>query len=383
MIGLIRKVMNKLVIIGANDFQNQLILKAKALGYETHVFAWEDGAVGKETADYFYPISIIEKEEILAKCREIQPCGVCSIASDLASITVNYVAENLGLPCNQTKYSDIQTNKYKMREALQKAGVPCPKYVSADNSFQRESIAGFRFPIIVKPTDRSGSRSVMKLESPEGIEEAIQRACQDSFENKAIIEEFIDGDEYSMETISYHGEHHYLATTKKFTTGAPHFIETGHIQPSGLPDEMIDKAKVVVMKALDALHIENSAGHSEFKVDLDGNIHIIEIGARMGGDCIGSDLVYLSTGNDFMRMVIDVACGNAPVFEEKNKQSKCEIHFIFTQEDLDRLADIKQKTHETIYRISDLELKNLGNTVDSSSRVGYYILTRGNEEIII
>lgn len=65
--------MKKLVIIGANDFQNQLILKAKSLGYETHVFAWEDGAVGKDNADYFYPISIIEKDKILEKCKEIKP----------------------------------------------------------------------------------------------------------------------------------------------------------------------------------------------------------------------------------------------------------------------------------------------------------------------
>ena len=366
--------MKRLVIIGANDFQNQLILKAKSLGYETHVFAWEDGAVGKETADYFYPISIIEKEKILEKCREIQPDGICSIASDLAAITVNYVAEGLGLPCNQTKYTEIQTNKYRMREALQSAGIPCPKFILADNGFDRSMIADFRFPIIVKPTDRSGSRCVMKLDSPEGIESAIAEACAVSFEKKAIIEEYIDGDEYSMETISYQGEHHYLATTKKFTTGAPHFIETGHKQPSDLSDEINDRAKKVVLKALDALHIENSAGHSEFKVDSNGNIHIIEIGARMGGDCIGSDLVYLSTGNDFMKMVIDVACGIAPIFEDKSKQSKCEIHFVFTQDDLDRLEHIKQKAPETIYRISDLELENMGNTVDSSSRVGYYII---------
>lgn len=144
--------MKRIVIIGANDFQNQLILKAKVLGYETHVFAWEDGAVGKDTADYFYPISIIEKEKILEKCQEKQPDCVCSIASDLAAITVNYVAENLGLPCNQTKYTEIQTNKYRMREALQSAGIPCPKFILAGDSFDQSMITDFRFPIIVKPT---------------------------------------------------------------------------------------------------------------------------------------------------------------------------------------------------------------------------------------
>ena len=66
----------KLVVIGANDFQNQLILKAKEKGYETHVFAWQDGSIGERTADYFYPISIVEKEQILEVCRTIKPDGI-------------------------------------------------------------------------------------------------------------------------------------------------------------------------------------------------------------------------------------------------------------------------------------------------------------------
>ena len=363
--------MKKLVIIGANDFQNQLILKAKALGYETHVFAWEDGAVGKDTADYFYPISIIEKEKILDKCRKIMPDGVCSIASDLASITVNYVAEKLGLPCNQTKFTNIQTNKYAMRQALMDAGLPCPKFVLADENFNLSKLDEFKFPIIVKPTDRSGSRNIMKLESTDGVMKAVEEACATSFEHKAIIEEYLDGDEYSMETVSYCGEHHYLATTKKFTTGAPHFIETGHCQPSGLSEEVLTKAKNNIMKALTALHIENSAGHSEFKVDKNGNINIIEIGARMGGDCIGSDLVYLSTGNDFMKMVMDVATGNKPNVLDCPKNNNVTIKFIFTESDIDEMNKLKEKHPEIIYRISDLEIENLGNTVDSSSRVGY------------
>ena len=83
--------MKKIVIIGANDFQNQLILKAKEMGFETHVFAWQDGSIGEKTADYFYPISIVETDAILEKCREIQPDAVTTIASDLANITVSKV----------------------------------------------------------------------------------------------------------------------------------------------------------------------------------------------------------------------------------------------------------------------------------------------------
>lgn len=364
--------MKKLAIIGANEFQNRLILKAKELGYETHVFAWEDGAVGKETADYFYPINIVEKEKILEICKKIKPVGVCSIASDLAVITVNYVAEKLGLPCNQTMYSSIQTNKYEMRRALTDAGIDCPKFVKVDNEFNSEIIKNFRFPIIVKPTDRSGSRCVTMLETIAGIEEAVAAACEVSFEKAAIIEEFIDGDEYSMETITQNGIHHYLATTKKYTTGAPHFIETGHEEPSGLSEEIINKAKGIVFKALTALHIENSAGHSEFKIDKSGNIRIIEIGARMGGDCIGSDLVYLSTGNDFTKMVIDVAVGAGiePICDINNSAS---IYFLFDNEDFAKMNDTLNDFPDSVYSVSEINYDIIGKATDSSTRAGYYI----------
>lgn len=96
--------MKKIVIIGANDFQKPLILKAKEMGYETHVFAWREGATGAEDADFFYEISIVEMDEILEECRRIKPDAVATIGSDLANITVQYLAEKLGLPGNSADW---------------------------------------------------------------------------------------------------------------------------------------------------------------------------------------------------------------------------------------------------------------------------------------
>ena len=89
-----------IAIIGANEFQNPLILAAKEMGYTTHVFAWQAGDIGEKTADYFYPVSIVELDRILDICRKLDLAGIVSIGSDLASITVNYVAEQLGLTGN-------------------------------------------------------------------------------------------------------------------------------------------------------------------------------------------------------------------------------------------------------------------------------------------
>lgn len=371
--------MRKLVIIGASELQNPLILKAKEMGLETHVFAWQDGSIGEKTGDYFYPISIVEKEKILEKCREIKPDGVATIASDLANITVNYIARNLGLTTNSECSIIISTNKYEMRKAFKFAGIPTPQFVKIGVDDSLNEIKSMQLPIIVKPTDRSGSRSITKIENINDVEPAISKAISDSFENKAIAEEYIEGDEYSCECISFNGVHHYLAVTKKFTTGAPHFIETGHIEPSGLDDETIERVKSVIFKALNALEIKYGASHSEFKIDSKGNIRIIEIGSRMGGDCIGSDLVHLSTGYDFVKMVIQVALGEEPDFTKINEPMTAAVRFIFSKEDLAQFEAIKNDNPEKIYRYSDINI-NESDVIDSSSRFGFYIITSDNIE---
>ena len=369
--------MKKIVIIGANNFQMPLIKKANQLGYETHVFAWADGAIGAEFADYFYPISIVEKDEILKKCKEIKPDAVISVASDLATLTVNYLAEKLGLVGNSLECTNISTNKYEMRKAFQKNGVSVPKFFEISNINELAKIKEMKAPIIVKPTDRSGSRSITKIEDLNDVEKlkkAINEAIEVSFEKKAIVEEYIDGEEFSAEGITYKGKHTLLTITRKQTTGAPHFIETGHTEPAELSYEMQEKVKKEVFAGLNSLKIENSASHTEFKITPEGEVKIIEIGARMGGDCIGSDLVQISTGYDFLKMVIDVALGNAPDFTKVTEPKKAVIKFIFTKSDVEELEKIKRERPEYIYYISPIDEINSHEIIDSSTRYGYYIL---------
>lgn len=373
--------MKKIVIIGANSFQNPLILKAKEMGYETHVFAWEDGSVGEKTADYFYPISIVEKEKILEKCREIKPDAVATIASDLANITVQYLASKLGLPGNSDENIYISTNKYAMREAFVKHNVASPKFakVSLGDDINA-AIAGMTFPLIVKPTDRSGSRGITKINKPEEIQAAVELSISNSFEKRAIIEEYIDGNEYSCESISYKGKHHVLAVTKKYTTGYPHYIETGHMEPADLDEAMYKKVCTEIPKALDALLIENGASHAEFKINADGDIRIIEIGSRMGGDCIGSHLVYLSSGYDFVKMVIETALGQEPSLVPEHKPMCAGIRFIFTKKDLQVYEDLKKTKPEMINFVSDIEEVGEHEVTDSSTRFGYFIINSESQD---
>lgn len=362
-----------LAIIGASYLQLPLIEKAKELGYTTHVFAWAAGDVGEAAADHFYPISIVEKEEILSVCRRVGICGICSIASDLAMITVNYVAQAMGLPGNSVQATAKSTNKHLMRQAFARNGDPSPRSIPVDESTDLSALC-LTYPVIVKPTDRSGSRGIFKLDSFDGLQEAVCAAMDQGFERKALIEEYAQGDEFSVEYISYRGEHHFLALTQKYTTGAPHFIETGHLEPAPVDEELLTRIQKIVPHALDSLGLENGASHTELKVAQDGTIRLIEIGGRMGGDCIGSDLVRYSTGYDYVKMVIDVACGNAPEFTRVMEPAPIAIQYVFCQEDMDTFERLRKEEPERIVRVVDaIQPEKFSGITDSSNRAGCYL----------
>ena len=361
----------KIAIIGANEFQNKLVKKAKNLGIETHVFAWEEGAIAKENSDYFYPLSIKEKEKILEICRKNKIDGICSIGSDLAVLTVNYVAKELKLVGNTLSSTLLSTNKYEMRKKLNSDGLPCPKFLLLEN-FEKEFIENqdISFPIIIKPTDRSGSRGVFKVKNKDEIYEACLRARNESFNQKILIEEYIEGNEYSIESISVKGEHRILQITKKFTTGSPNFIETGHIQPAILDEKIKKDIENIIKKALDSLEIKNGASHSEIKI-LNNEIKIIEIGARMGGDFIGSDLVEISTGIDYLKLVLEIALGKKVDLSKiiiKNENISA-VKFFFDKNDI---KNIEKKYKENIKEI--FIKNNFEKVTNSSNRNGYCIL---------
>ena len=358
----------KLAIIGASYLQLPLIQKAKDMGIETHCFAWADGAVCKDIADFFYPISILEKEEILNVCKKIRIDGITSIASDAAIPTVCFVAENMGLISNSLESSVIATNKYKMRQRFLENNVSSPKFAIAENDSTWES---FALPLIVKPTDRSGSRGVAKVMNQSEIQKAIERAQNESFAKQAIIEEFVSGEEVSIEAISWQGKHYILAITDKVTTEAPYFVELEHHQPSQINKEIQNKIIIETHKALYALNVSYGASHTEVKITNEGKVYVIEIGARMGGDFIGSDLVRLSTGYDFAKGVIEIALGNftEPQMTERNCSG---VYFLCKEtERLKPIIENKNKYPEIIKaEITDNELHDIQQSADRS---GYLI----------
>lgn len=307
--------MTKIAVIGANKPLLHFYRCAKELGYYIIGIAWPEGAVCKEYCDKFYPVSFAEKEKVLEICREEKVDGITSFSLESALPTLVYVAQKLGLVSNTEECVRRTQTKFAQRAAFETNGIAVPRYY---NISKEKDLAGIQinYPIIVKPLDSGGSQGITKLDTPDGLKTAYQAAIDHSRSKQAIVEEFIDGREFSVETLSHNGTHYILQITDKVTSGAPHFIEMQHHQPADISQKVAERIKDLVRKALTALKIENSPSHTELKLNSRGELYIIEIGARMGGDFITSDLVRLSTGYDMVKGTIELAIGKftEPIF---------------------------------------------------------------------
>ena len=369
----------KLAILGASYLQLPLVKKANEMGIETHCFAWDSPSSDcKEVAHYFHPISVLEKTDILAKCKEIGIHGITTIATDICIPVISFIAKELNLTSNSLISAQKATNKKLMREALQSSDILYPKFLVI--SKYEDGIADdFNFPVIVKPTDRSGSSGVTKIESRQELSDAVDYALNLSLEKKVIIEEFITGDEVSIETISWQNKHIHLTVTDKETTGSPYFVELEHHQPSQQNIEVQKKLISETNKALSHLGISNGASHAEFKITPNGEVYLIEIGARMGGDFIGSHLVELSTGFDFLKAVIQVALGEFIVPENIQFKNNSGVYFLCKE--TERLLPILKKSNEFDFE-KTIQNETLLNITNSNDRSGYLIYQADKKVIL-
>jgi len=296
----------KIAVFGANKPLVNFYKRAKILGYEIHAFAWEVGAVCSVYADYYYPISFTEIDKIVKICQENRIQGITSFSLESALPFVYKVSEEMGWSFPSKKCQEKSINKYTMRKAFLKYGVSIPQFLETQN----DSIQVDFYPVVVKPVDSGGSRGVTKVEKFEDLKAAINRALTYSEEGMVLIEQFIDGTEYSVESISYQGKHHIVAITEKVTSGPPYFVELAHFQPAELLSDKKNQLIELVNQGLKALDYTDGPSHTEVKLGTDGIFRIIEVGLRLGGDFITSDLVRLSSGYDLVKASLDLTCGN-------------------------------------------------------------------------
>lgn len=298
-----------------------IIKRAREMGYYVIAADGNPNAVGLQYADKQICANITSEEEMVAIAKQEQIDGVIHPCSEVSMNVMGRIHDELSLSGVSRKQAVVATNKHLMREAFKKGDAPSPISILAKSAEDAwEQFMAMPGDAILKPSRNSGSRGIAKVsKGSNGVSEVSKEdfyklydiALEESRDNSVLIEQFIEGPEFSVEIIVWEGKVNVLTVTDKKTTEAPHFVELGHNQPSCFPEETVALIKDAAVRGVKALGVDKCACHAEVKVQ-DGKAYLMEIGARMGGDFISTVLTRLSTGIDMVAAAIDCALNIKP-----------------------------------------------------------------------
>ena len=365
----------KIMILGASILQLPAIEQAVKMGLSVVALDMNPDAVGFSVPGVIKEvISTIDIDSAVEVAKRHRVDGVMTLATDMPMRTVAAVAKECGLVSISEDTAVRATDKAEMREALKIAGVPIPGFHKVENKNEFLNVVE-RMPgvFMVKPADSSGSRGIFKVEDKAEAVKAYEYAKKYSRNGIVVVEECMVGPEVSVETLAIDGKVHVIQITDKMTTGAPHFVEMGHTQPTRL--DCAEEIKKVAIAANKAIGIDNGPSHTEIIVTGAGP-KIVELGARLGGDCITTHLVPLSTGVNMVEACIKIALGEKPDITPKInggsairyfRQHVGKVKEIDGIETAEKMPGVKQVSvvHGVGEQVTDI--------VDSGSRMGFVI----------
>lgn len=248
-----------------------------------------------------------------------------------------------------------------------------------------EAVKNFTVPFIVKPADSSGSRGIYEVQDindPRTIKEEYEYWKPFSRVGDVVVEEYMSGPEVSVETLSIDGECHGIQITDKLTTGAPHYVEMGHSQPTRHSKEIAERIKEVAKASNRTIGIKNGPSHTEIIVTSEGP-KIVELGARLGGDCITTYLVPLSTGVNMVECCIRIALGEKPDIEPKWNKGSAIRYFQQHAGDVKSIDGVEEA--EKVSGVRQISIvhgvgEEVTEVTSSDARMGFVIALDENAE---
>ena len=308
-----------ILMLGGSRQQVVAIEKAKALGFRTVLCDYLSDNPGQYAADVWYQESTTDRELMLEIARKEGVSGVLAYSSDPASPTAGYVAEAMGLPTNPLKAIKVMSEKHLFRAFLKEVGLPCPQAVPFPKGTSAGEVAAlvkdFRFPIVVKPTDSSGSKGVSVLEGLSGLGAAIAHAGDFSRNGTLICEEYIrksfprviGGDVFVVG-----GEVRFWGLMSCLRDeGLGGLVPVGEKIPSGLSSRETAAVKDVLQRLVTALGVRFGELNVEVIVGEGGVPYVLELGSRAGGNMIPVQLSDAS-GVDLVAANVLCAMGEDP-----------------------------------------------------------------------
>lgn len=308
-----------ILLLGGSRQQVIAIEKARELGFRTVVCDYLPDNPGQYVADSFYLVSTTDRNAILEVASNENVSGVLSYASDPAAPTAAYVTEVLGLPGNPLSSVVALSEKHLFRRLMGNAGLPVPRHISffeGSNPSEIETLLeGFHWPVVVKPTDSSGSKGVSVIGDSTGLGAAIEEASSRSRNGILVAEEYIrSGYPHVVggDIFVFDGEIRFWGLMDCLRDGSRGgLVPVGEIFPSALSIDVLDSVKMTLQQLVSFAGIRAGELNVEVIIDESGVPYVLELGARAGGNMIPLQLSDAS-GIDLVRANVLCAMGEDP-----------------------------------------------------------------------
>ena len=310
---------DSILVFGVGELQKSIIERCKKKKLFVVGIDPMAEAMCRNLVDAFEVVGGQDFEKTVEVAERYNVKGIVTAATDKPLVMMARVAEKLQLPFFSVETAEWSTDKLMMKQKFQESGIPCANGFIL-NSVDELTELKVDYPVIVKPRDNSGSRGVIYCNSINEVEIAVQEALQYTKKGNVLIEEFIDGKEYSIESLHYEGKTHVIQYTEKITTPLPYNVELGHIQPADLTVTQKEKIDFIISAIAESLSFTNCASHTELKINSKG-IYVIETSPRLGGDFITSHLVPLSTGINLEDQLIKISMRKSIEYKSVSKAS--------------------------------------------------------------
>lgn len=311
-------ILRTLVLLGGSRQQVVAIEAAKACGYRTVLCDYLPDNPGQYHADAFYQVSTTDREAVLEVACAEQAEGIIAYSSDPAAPTAAFVAEAIGLPANPLSSVEILSEKHLFRQYLREQGFPCPQAFSfsVDVPFGQVALqaAALNYPLVVKPTDSSGSKGVHVVKKQSELSQAIEYASKFSRNGILICEEFIErgfpnvigGDVFVRD-----GKVKFWGLMSCLRDERQSLVPIGKSIPLELDADRYERVQDVLQRLIDSLGILFGEFNVEIILGTDGVPYILELGSRAGGNMIPVQLSDAS-GIDLVRANVMCAMGDDP-----------------------------------------------------------------------
>lgn len=373
------------IVLPGTKWQIPLVQKLKRRGYRVIVLDYYENQPAYEYADEYRIVDILDKENVYEIAKEYSSLAVLSDECDIATPTVAWVSEKMGKPTIGMKMADLYTNKYSMRVFAKKNNFATPLYFKCFSLDEAITVyRNYHKKMIMKPLDGNSSRGVFSIKCQQDIQNHFCESLRYSKKEKCVLlEEYIDGVEFSVDGIKIMDRYYTLSVAQKKHYKNNENLDQELIFRYQNPDYDYDLLRKTNRDYVLASGLEFGLTHAEYKYK-DGKYYLIEIGARGGGNLLSGVIDPNISGIESQECLIDWSiggkCKESDLNYRDNYKKRCAILSFF---------DVGNNTGK-ISKISGIEyLKNNkciksfyfdyseGDTVtqvkDGGNRFGYYI----------